>query len=74
MAKETTGPRRIIRRKDLHQYTGLQRSRINELIALGQFPRPITLADAGRARGWLEDEVAAWQENRIKARAETATE
>jgi predicted DNA-binding transcriptional regulator AlpA len=62
-----TGLRRIIRRKDLPKYTGLQRSQTNTLIARGEFPKPISLADGGRAKGWLEDDLIAWQEARINA-------
>ncbi len=67
-------PRKIIRRKNLPDYVGLKLRRIDELIAEGKFPRPIKLTDGGYASGWFEDEIAAWQEARIKARAETATE
>ena len=34
----------------------------------GVFPRPIKLDPDGRAVGWLESEVDAFQEARIKAR------
>jgi prophage regulatory protein len=66
--------RRIIRRKHLPQFVGLQLRRIDELIVEGKFPKPIKLTDGGIASGWLEDEIVQWQEDRIKARAKTAAE
>jgi prophage regulatory protein len=60
---------RIIRRRDLPQFVGLQRSQIDELIARGEFPRPIRLTDNGRALGWLWHEVAAWQQGRLAKRS-----
>jgi prophage regulatory protein len=61
---------RIIRKKNLPDFVGLQRTQIEGLIAAGEFPRPIPLSDTGRAVGWLEHEVQAWQAARIAARAE----
>jgi predicted DNA-binding transcriptional regulator AlpA len=65
---------RIIRRRDLPQFVGLQRTQIDALIASGQFPRPIPLSDSGRAVGWLSDEVAAWQRDRLAKRQSQATD
>ena len=62
-----TGPiERIYRRPDLPAGTGLSIPYINELVAAGQFPKPIKLG--ARASGWLESEVLAWQKARIAAR------
>jgi prophage regulatory protein len=61
---------KIIRKKNLPDYVGLQRTQIEGLIAAGEFPRPIPLSDSGRAVGWLEHEVQAWQAARIAKRAE----
>jgi hypothetical protein len=41
---------------------------IAEMIAAGKFPKPIKVNDAGRILGWLETEIAAWQEARIALR------
>jgi prophage regulatory protein len=60
---------RIVRRRELPQFVGLQRTQIDELIKRGEFPKPVPLNDTGRAVGWLEDEVAAWQRQRLAARA-----
>jgi prophage regulatory protein len=63
-----TMPDRLIRRADLPAYCGLQRSQIEYLVSIDEFPKPIKLSDSGRAIGWLASEVAAWQASRIKAR------
>lgn len=62
---------RIIRKRDLPAYTGLQRTALEELIKQGLFPKPIPLGD--RAVGWLEHEVAIWQAQRIARRDTTIT-
>ena len=59
---------RIIRLRDLPDYVGLKRTQIDQLIIRGEFPKPIKLNDAGRAKGWLEHEIVAWQQARIAAR------
>jgi prophage regulatory protein len=59
---------RIFRKKDLAAVTGLKRTVIEGLIARGEFPRPIPLTDGGRAIGFLESEIAAWQQSRIAKR------
>jgi prophage regulatory protein len=64
--KSTGELRRILRRAQLPDYTGLQRSRINELIKLGRFPKPIMVGE--RTTAWFEDEVAAWQQQRAAER------
>lgn len=64
---------RIIRLRELPTWVGLQRTQIDELIQRGQFPKPIKLNDDGRAKGWLESEVVAWQQERIAKRDEAET-
>jgi prophage regulatory protein len=59
---------RIIRKKDLPNYCGLQRTAIEELIERGEFPKPIPLSDSGRAIGWIEHELWAWQQARLAKR------
>lgn len=59
---------RIFRRKDLPPLVGLRRTQIDELIAKGEFPRPIKLSDSGRAIAWLEEDLAQWQAKRVAAR------
>ena len=59
---------RVIRLSELPVYVGLQRTQIDALIRAGQFPPPIKLNDSGRAKGWLESEIIAWQQRRIAQR------
>lgn len=56
----------ILRRPAVERATGLKRSSIYAGIAAGTFPRPIPLGD--KAVGWLESDIAAWQEARIAKR------
>ena len=45
--------------------TGLKRSQLYRLMAGGQFPKPIKLAE--RSAAWLDSDVDAWQKTRIAA-------
>jgi prophage regulatory protein len=51
------------------QLTGLSRSKVRELIACGAFPKPIKLG--GRAIGFLQSELVAWQREQVRGRAKT---
>jgi prophage regulatory protein len=68
MTRESNTVQRFIRLRDLPTFVGLQRTKINELIEAGEFPKPIPLSDSGRAVAWIESEVAAWQASRIVKR------
>lgn len=57
----------ILRRRKVEEATGLSRSSIYEEMAEGRFPKPVKIG-AGRAVGWLESEIAAWQRARIAER------
>ena len=59
---------RLIRPRDLPDYVGLRRTQITELVKTGEFPRPISLSDGGRAVAWLEAEIVAWQALRLAKR------
>jgi prophage regulatory protein len=59
---------KVIRLRDLPDFVGLKRTQIDALISEGEFPKPIKLNDAGRAKGWLEHELIAWQQERIAKR------
>ena len=59
--------RRIIRLREVETVTGKKRSAIYEGVAKGTFPAPVPLGP--RAVGWLEDEIADWQEECIASRA-----
>jgi len=63
---ESDPVQRIYRRTQLPGITGLSIPYIYELMALGKFPRPVPLSD--RAVGWLGEDIAAWQRDRIAKR------
>ena len=50
--------------------TGLPTSSIYDQISKGRFPRPFKLSENRVA--WLEDDVAAWQAERLAAREKAA--
>ena len=60
---------KVIRWPIVYERVPLSRSYIYKLISNGQFPQPIKLGQ--RASGWLESEIDAWLEDRIKLRATT---
>jgi prophage regulatory protein len=62
--------RKILRKRGVKEATGLQDSQIYELMARGEFPRPVKLS--AQAVGWFEDEVIAWQEKRPRTARGTA--
>ena len=57
---------RIIRLKEVIDYTGLGRSTIYKYISEGSFPKSVSLGD--RAVGWVESEVHDWILARIEER------
>ena len=57
---------KIIRSREISEFTGYGLTAINEMIARGEFPEPVPLGK--RAVGFLEAEVLAWQRKRIAAR------
>jgi len=63
---------RMIRLTELPLYVGIKRTVIGELIARGEFPKPISLSDGGRAVAWLETDIIAWQNSRIAKRNSAA--
>jgi prophage regulatory protein len=63
---KTARLRRILRLPEVEAVTGIKRSRIYEGIRDGRFPAPVPLGE--RAVGWVEGEVAAWQDARIAER------
>lgn len=58
--------RRLIRLKAVMDKTGLSRSTIYQRGKDGTFPKPVPLGNS--LSGWVEDEVDAWIEERIKQR------
>jgi prophage regulatory protein len=54
---------RIMRLPEVKLVTGLSRSTIYFRIALGTFPKQVSLG--GRAVGWLENEIQEWLQRQI---------
>jgi prophage regulatory protein len=71
-AVKTAGLRRILRLPEVEAVTGKRRSQIYEEILDGRFPAPVPLGE--RSVGWIEEEVAAWQNARIAERDAELTE
>lgn len=57
---------RFMRLSEVIAITGLCRSSIYNRMALGQFPRSVSLG--GRAVAWVSDEVDHWMAARIEER------
>jgi prophage regulatory protein len=57
--------RTILRMPQVEQASGLKQSHIYDLIAQGNFPRPVKLSS--QAVGWFADEIAQWQAGRERA-------
>lgn len=58
--------RKIIRMPVVVDHTGLSAAEIYKRQAAGTFPRSVAIGP--NSRGWIEDEVAKWIEDRIAAR------
>lgn len=56
-----------LRRPEVESLTGLGRTTIYDLMARGQFPRPVKLT--GKAVAWPESKVAEWLDSRPTAGA-----
>ena len=57
----------LLRRPTVQQRTGLARSTLYQLIARGQFPKPILITS--KAVAWPSDLVDKWIAQRIAAKA-----
>lgn len=55
----------LIRRNQVTQKCGMGKSQIYDLMARGQFPRPVNLT--GRSVAWIESEIDQWIAGRIAA-------
>ena len=58
--------RRILRLPQVVEATGETRSTIYKRIAEGEFPKPVKLG--AKSVGWVEDEIAVYNEARIAKR------
>ncbi len=54
-----------LRRRAVEDATGLSRSTIYDLMAKGEFPRPVKLT--GKAVGWPESAISEWLAQRQAA-------
>lgn len=59
-------PARILARREVEARTGLSRSYIYKLSKDSAFPKPVKLTEY--RIGWIESEIQAWIEQRIRAR------
>lgn len=59
---------KFLRPRQVQAAMGWSRSTLYEKISLGVFPRPVKLDTSGRAVGWPEREIAAYQQERITDR------
>ena len=59
--------KRILRRREVEQITGLSRASIYRLMSRGKFPKPIELDDV-RAVVWVAAEVEAWVDSILATR------
>lgn len=57
---------KILRIKDVISKVSLSQSTVYKLVALGDFPKPISLAP--NRVGWVESEVEEWLAEKIAAR------
>ena len=55
---------KLLRLPDVEAVTGYKRSTIYRKIKEGTFPTPISLGE--RASAWIESEIVAWIEERIR--------
>lgn len=72
LKQEAARLQRLIRLTELPLYVGIKRTVIGELIARGEFPKPVPITDSGRAFAWLESDIIAWQNSRIAKRNSVA--
>ena len=66
----TVVPDRLIRRDEVLARTGLRRTRFQEMVNAGQFPKP--LSNITRARLWSERAVLAWVDAMVNGVTEAA--
>jgi predicted DNA-binding transcriptional regulator AlpA len=65
-------PYRIIRKHEGPKYFGLGPTALEEEIAAGHIPPPLTLSAGGRAKGWLGSQILAHHE-RLAQQEDNAT-
>lgn len=60
--------RNLLRLREIIKRTGLSRSTIYARAKDGTFPKPVPLGN--QLSGWIEDEIDAWVNERIRQRGE----
>lgn len=58
----------FLRPRQVQAAMGWSRSTLYQKVSDGLFPAPVKLDDSGRAVGWPESEIIAYQQSRIQAR------
>lgn len=56
----------LLRRKEVELQTGLARSTIYKLIALGLFPAPVRITE--KAVAWHQSRISEWIESRVSSK------
>lgn len=72
MTTKPEQPISFLRLPEVQKRTGLKRSTIYARIALGQFPAGVRLTT--RNVGWLDNEISAWINERVRASRGVAEE
>jgi predicted DNA-binding transcriptional regulator AlpA len=57
-----------MRKPEAMNFTGYGETQFDFLVANGELPQPISLADSGRSLAWLRSEMDAWLQSRIAQR------
>jgi prophage regulatory protein len=63
---------KIYRRPEVLELTGWSTSTLQK-VAQGTFPKPVKLDPRGRAVGWLETEIDAWEKQCVANRDRSGT-
>ena len=58
----------LLRMKQVQHITGLSRSYIYHLVAIGKFPGSFPLVPGGSSRAWLQAEIQEWIDERVAER------
>jgi predicted DNA-binding transcriptional regulator AlpA len=64
---------KLMRYPEVEEQTGNNRSKIEEEVVAGNFPKPVKLTEGGRAVGFFSDDIELYIEWR-RARRDEATE
>ena len=64
--------KRLLRLPEVTAMTGLSRSEIYRLEAIGKFPKRVPLTE--RTTAWASDEIEAWVQAKIAVREQAAKE